>query len=873
MITDIPRVKLSGIEYPVYGVQFSWGGMYEKSSLVIDLVNPEGDYSLPTIQTDIVTKVEIGDFWKFSGYPVEYSESNSSSNGKTLKIEYWDTSIILDQIFVGLNGLHGVSKKRNVIIENNIKTTIPVPEIYGTFNNIVLVGEYLDPCDGVRPDFIDPCNPCSTQEDLDSLSEENANKLIKCSQDRSTRILDIIYTFSELIQALSGAGIKFKGFIPDIADNYYARHTGRARDVLRSWCEPLGISFYWDEDSVIFVDLKRGIEINDQNFYTDCTLTDRSSSKTIKDNSYLGNIYYFGGEGRLESYDCSSDNMYRMSLIPITLKDLFWKNATSGIDGEAAGLSTYISKYYTFKDSSSLEYRDKNSIQGLQSTCLMSNYSSVMRDLFLLYNFYGVAEVDTSLVGKKFPLLGIEEVISVKDIGESSGSDDGSKRLFFNTVDSKLREFAKNNKGKIVKIRYNQAWHDKFKEFESNLASKFIGRYWISFFSKGSRYSISAPDGSPQYFVAGSPSVLPFMDLIPESIRSQSAFLNRMINDSHYLNKNGVAGVNEESSADAGTLENSFILLDRQPSWEPTENSETFKKFESLCQKYSPFYIEPFRSEVKDKTEDALKVGEAFIIMYDKPEIFELEVFDSIIYHPVENDNKNIRATEAGFNTYYGLRSSVCKKYVMRATVKNEEDPNSGSVSSSIDMYFPTQAHDDFGIEYAGYTVILTADETKIGGNSLIERKEIIIGDCPPRNVIDGTLIKNTVSTDIVFRDLTTSVNNIIDGSGGSCYYNSNKIKEIINEFKINTRRVKKVIKEIRSYTLNGFPTRNLSVNDGVSSFSIVYTPGGFNTYMSFTNLPPTIKSQEIVDQEVSNNLLKRFVKHGPAKSGQKIIV
>lgn len=861
MIADIPKVKISGIHYPVYAVDFSWGGADGKSELVVDFVNASGDYILPQRQTETSTKIEIGDFLEFNGFPVKTIET-FSEQGNTIQVKYVDTSILLDHIYVGLNGLHGKSKKRTLVSENSIQTTIPTPSVSGTFNNIVLVGNYVDPCESITDDYLDPCNPCQSRSDAESLSTENANKRVNCVQERSVKILDITYNFNELIQALGSAGIKFKN-IPVVKDSYYSRQTGTAREVLKYWCDELGLTFFWDQDSVVFVDLKTGITINDTNFYTSCSLNSRSVERSIENNTYSGNIYYFGGEGKIETYDCSSDNIYRMSMIPITLKDIFWSQLSSG----AVGLSSYISKYYTYKDSPDNRYTDKDSIQGIQLACLLSKYSPHIRDLVLLYHFYGITTIDSDIEGKRFPLLGIKKIISVQKLDEA-GADNGAKRLFFNGLDPKLKEFVNENHGKILKIEYNEAWHTKFTEFEKGLADNFIGRYWIRFFSNGNRYKADAPDGSVQYYVAGSPSVLPFMDLIPESVRGESLFLRNVINNSKSLDVKGTSG-NETSSSDAGMLENSFLLLDRQPNWEPAENSESIKKFDDEYGKFSPFYINPFRSEVKGKTEDALNISEVFILAYDQPDSFQVVISDDIQYHPIETDNKNIRSEQAGFNSYYGLRSSVCKKYSLVTKVTN--GITGGESSNAIDIYFPVQAHDGFGIDYSGYNIFLTASSTTINNKSILEKKEIILGDCPPKLSIGGSSIRDTVGVDINFKDLTSFVMDIITGSNGICGYSENIINGIIDEFKIKTVRQRKVESVSKRYSIKGLPTRKMYLSDGVSSFNIRYGDDGLSTDIVFNNIPPISRNQEIIDKEVEGNLQRRLNKGKILSSANKI--
>lgn len=869
MIADIPRVKVSGVNYPIYALEYTMGGADSPSQIKIDFANDSGEYDAPILNTSSISKISVGDFFKFSGYPVSKTKSHSVTTGDSISVTYWDTSIILDKIFVGLHGIHGITKTNQVNVLNRVPVSVPIPSVSGTFSNIILLGTYSDPCEGIREDYIDPCDPCPSVDDLNSITSSNSGKKINCAVETQTRILDVTYTFQELLASLGKVGIKFFGQ-PFVNPNYYARFSGTAREVLKQWCQELGLTFYWD-DGVVFVDLKSGIEINDTDFYTSCSLLSYSESESIESNTYNGNIFYFGAEGKIVEQDCSGQNVYRVALQPITLKDIFWSYSNDGSpSGQSTGLNQYISKYYTYKNSPVARYQDRDSIYGLHLACSAIQYSPYLRDLTILNEFYGVNSAD-DLENGYFPLLGIEKVIEVGDFVTEDSTNSSSQlgRVWFTEIDDKLREFLLNFKGRIVKVKYNKELHGKFLSFEKKLADEFIGRFWINFMND-KNYSFSVPDGDVKVFSAGAVPSLPFLDVIPESIRGQSVLLQKLLKQTK--DKNAVEAGKEPEPEEV--LRSSFILLDRKGMWEPTENSETVADFLARFEKFSPTFIDPFKSQSQSKTGNGLKEDEFLMMFFINGESYRysLELEDGNVEHPIEHDNKNIKIEIGEFGTwssYYGLRGALASSYKFKFNSGRKGDDN----VFSMDTYCPVQAGAEFGVQYAGYTAIASPKRLQATSKNLLKKQEVIVGDCPPPIGDNSYGVDNTVSTNIIWKDLTSSINSIVDALGGSCGYNIESIKEVINEYKLKTARRKSVNKLTKEYSISGFPTRELTLDDGVSSFSVSVNPSNsaFSTSISFTNVPKIYVSEEIVYKELERNIIRRLSHNTRASSSNKI--
>lgn len=848
MIENAPEVVVSGITYPIYSMDFSWGGADKPSSINISYVNKEGNYSLPSLSTDNRVNIQVGSFFRFTGFPISYSSSNSTS-GKLISVTYHDTSVILDKLFIGLKGVHGQS--------NESPTKYKLPTVYGTFSNsLILLGNYVDPCENITDDYVDPCNPCVEQTEYQSVSNSNIQKGIDCQAARYTSVMDVTYNFLDFINALKVRGISFYN-TPTVKLNFYGRYTGTARSVLRSWCEDFGLTFLWYNDSVYFIDLKNGLTINDTSFYNTCALFDYSESKTIENTSSSGVILYFGADGKIETYPCSNEayNTHKLSLLPITLKDLFWVNPPSG-----STLDPYIRKYYT------LPKTGENSIAPLQIACMLSKYSRTLRDLVLLYEYYEVNEIDSTLDGKNMPLLGmkIKEVWRV-DSAVGGGNQGEMKTIFENNIPESVRSLAQSMGAGMCLIEFNPDWYDKFYEFEKSLADNFIGRFWLSYFSKGDQYSFSGPDSSPDYFDAGTPASLPFADFIPVSSRKFSTLLSNLINDSAQKNKDA-SHVGAVETTNPNSFAHSFLLMDRQAAWEPTPEYDDIRRLDQDLSQIHFYQDGSGLMKQEGQGDDGLKPNEFYCLIFDKPGTFDL-IDKGEGDHPVEKERENMQVEIGSYSSSYGLRSSICRAYQIDITHVSLI-PNIPNWNYNINFYLPPQSHDTFGTNYPGYSVIARKNgDNEINTIVEVEKEEVIFGNVPnPSN--------ESTSFTINYKDISSILSDIIEEGGTVCRYNVEAIKTLINNYYINTSREKSVIGETRSYTIGGFPTRELAVTDGVSSLSIrLDSNSGFSTSISFSNLPPISKSENIQDKEFERNMIKRYIRKKLASSKDKIIV
>lgn len=787
-MSDIPNIIVGGINMPVYSFDFSGGGQ-EKSEVTVRFVNRNGLYSRPELSSSTIVRIKVGSFFDFSGYCVSATLDNQTEGGNILTVKYTDTSSILDFYWVGLKGLHGPG----------FTTTSS-----GSFSNMILLGSQVDPCQNLTANKADPCAPACADE-----ANNSAPPIFDCIKERSLKILEVSYTFNDLKNAAQSAGIRFDNF-PNINNNYKASYTGRLRDVIKSWCEDYGLTFYWADSAVNFVDLKVGIEIRDGGIESSGRMISKSTSWSIEGNTTIGNVAYFGAEGETRSYSCSADTSKRLVLKPITLFDLFYDSAFS--NGGASG--KFLRSIYG--NTQPMNY--------LQASCAMSYYSVDYRDLFFLYNVFGIigpneaqvwiddpTNTPMTALGNLVPKIVLTTPdLSVSGPGEITKAvkDRAFASLINRMSASESKEFL-DRKGYFIIADYNEALHNKITTMEKELSENFIGRYWIRKASDGNLYSYDAPDGSVNYYSYGSEIIFPFLQYLPDAVQNASDFLESIVD----IDQSG----NPETHS-------KFLLMDRSAMWVPSSNSRELELFLADVSKYQ---MEIVGSE--DVVEGNLVGPEQVIVkMFPRPDdfLFQTENTDAVNVFDVKN--VNLPAELGGFITSYGL-------YSAKSTIYRLKMP-----AASLRVFTPSQSYGDFGVQMAGYAVIANGNNIESNQDIILPKAEFVLGNVPPMD-------SKSMAMDINFRDATQ---NLVDFVNDSCGYSAAKIQSSLYNFNARTFTTSQIEQETRNYEFSGIPDTKFNLTDGLQSFQIRYGSNGVITSLSFSNIPKVPISENLQQRE-----------------------
>jgi hypothetical protein len=838
MIINAEKIYINGSVMPVYSIDFSNNGGKEPSVLEIKLVNQTGDYKHPTKQTSSPTVIKIGNFFTFKGYPVSSTISNSSE-GNVLSIKYMDTSIVLDKIFVGLKGIHGAGF--DTVYE-------------GTSQNVILVGEQVDPCADIQSNFEDPCNPFQSsstglQVSGDIVSEEGLERRIDCDQQKKIQILDVVYKFQDLLTAARAKNIVFSNLPRFIENNtYYNRTTGSLREVLNQWCADYNITFVWDNGVVRFIDLKNGIDINDSGITNGCQMRDYSETETIEDNSTYGAITYFGAQGEIKQYDSAqSNNVYRLSLLPLTIRDILGTSNNTGtssvINWEALG--------YTGIASSPLLSNELQKIEFFLALLALEKVSLLARDLFILrylYNFFNDLKDNPDSKCREYKELGI--------VLEKSIEPDNSDLVKILESSPDMSQKALSKKGlKIEDFVFFRGYRklyskDRYLKFEESLINDFIGKYWLRTINSAN-VQYSSPDGGVKVYQSSTDEpnsgfALDIGNILPTQ---WNGLVNRFL-------KTEVDTVDDpETPEDETTIKNvrkekSAIVLERTGAWAVSPVGDVIDVFEEVLEKIRAPYIEfDSNAEVLTEEDQLLEDKSGVKYMYfafkvptaNELRSIELDAGMELKDHPFEN--KNITVSQNDYTTTYGLRSTLCKSFTV--------------AKGKMRFYTPVQSW-DYGSEFAGYTVIRTGTSSGNTINVGLEKQQFVLTKIP---IFDDL----SLSLSINYRDVTQQFVSLLEkGIIKKCQYNIESIRDLVKDF---SRQVfdppfnpKNKVLLRKDYSLSGFPAKTFTVSDGLQSISIRFDGNdGWSTQLSFSSIPKIRKSENILNKDFEINWIRSY--------------
>lgn len=758
MADTIPEIIVEGYDLPVFGLDLEVGLAEGPSSIKLSFVEKAG-YEMPELSLTETVSIKIGELYSFDYYPIEKQYSTRESGGRLVNIEFVDQSILLDKIYIGLYGTHG------------FETELP----------LLLVGQEIDPCksivDGeVSEETNDPCDPCRDEEG-DFLEE----RLINCQNERSYSILDVEYSFSDLIDAIEEyTTIEVEG-TPNSNDDYKARYSGSLREVLRQWGSDYGFTFYWGEDNKLyFLDLREDIEIDDETI-TDSKLVSANYVESLKGTVGRGVAAYFKKSGEKREYNCDSSWCKKINMRPISLDNIFG--------------GTILDPY--------------QSLDRLQAMCSMSKYSSSIRDAYIWFIW---ADIDSASVADLFrgkpnapqmKLLGLN-ILKVIDPIEGAGNSKiiGNKiikEIFAEDTDA-IKKF-KENDGYFFIAEKKDDIHSQWYEFESTIASEFIGRYFVRKFSEknAASYSYLTPDAdSLKYYPESSAIQLPFVNYLYNDIKTANNFLQNLVDPL------------------TGETADSFLLLERNALWWPTQSSEEFNNINKELENYLPKEIS---SPSLDKVAEDLNIGDKqikFFMCQKRPDGFTVSNVAEVD-HPEENKYTNQPIEACGSNETYGLRNALCGRYTISLG------------KTDVKIYTPSQGNrKEDG--HAGYDVLWDRNGNR-KWNIYQKKIQRIKSKLPPFD-------SNTMETDILVRDATQDVIDLFNSDPDNlCNPLENVIDAHLDNFIDNMDYQVNSARNEKTYEIKGLPSESYQISQGLSSMQIrIDGTEGLTTTLKFSN-------------------------------------
>ena len=544
-IHSIDKVTIDGSNKAfggfIYAVDYDVGVIDQPSKIVITLVNDNGNYIEPDLSVSRPYLIQIGNIISGKFYAIERKIQKSSS-GRTLEVVFYDGSIILDRLWVGLHkrmGNHGTSQLGLIIVGKEIHPCDVNED--GVFNQAdanLLAWQGYDPCELKCP---------AESESRESVIEE-------CLKKEMVNVFPIKYSIGDLFNALEGAvpngspersisypvdndleagskngetilpaletnkntppanRIKIKQR-PKIINTFFkAEYTGTLREVLKSWCGDFGWSFTWENDELVFLDTKVRPKLVEPNFKD--RLRSFSDTKTLEGTVSRGFNSTYLHEGISSSKDCKQSEPIMLHCL--TLRDLFgdayYPQARVNVLNQSkwdfpAPIGRDVGEPpdpapdpLNADETEQIEYKDdvyKNGvpIEQFEAMCVCAKYGNVLRNLYVQWNYYRITSFDRAKlgIGQWLDRMGQCKILCVysRDGDKAnkehwgtllSGKGIGTqKKPYFSEEQSD--EIKKNNG--IILVVQRRSKHATVAQvlqvqhqLENRLASSFMGQHW-----------------------------------------------------------------------------------------------------------------------------------------------------------------------------------------------------------------------------------------------------------------------------------------------------------------------------------------------------------------------------------------------------------
>lgn len=284
----IPEISVNGIKGKfaggwIYNYDLSIGYSEEPNKLNLSMVLEDNkkNFDIPGIDLKQNTFTISFGSSTFIGY-LYSSRIEINSSEKILHCTFVDKSIILDQVYVGLN-------HRFTFGEEGAQYHILIGEEVEVSNN------QSEKKEKVR------CISCST---LEEVVVETPKGDPSCDNtDDSKGKYDIQYRFSDLVKEIS----RFVPFDYISITDGWGSYTGTLREVLSSWGSDRGFTFFYDFQlgKLSFIDLAMGIPISIPSNINSLKIKSYTNELTAE-GSYVQGVGTFTSQGESENSDESN---------------------------------------------------------------------------------------------------------------------------------------------------------------------------------------------------------------------------------------------------------------------------------------------------------------------------------------------------------------------------------------------------------------------------------------------------------------------------------------------------------------------------------------------------------------------------------------
>lgn len=803
----------------IYGSNLELGFSESPTKLTLNIVKEEGDFdSFPNTLLSSY-QINIGSLILSKMFLYSY-EINRSVGQKVATLNFVDGSFILDKIFVGLVNRHG---------ETGDGPPVPfsVPAICLSCDGLTLtpkVGTVFRKIFSGLQVNVDPLRGGSI-----ILGQE---QFVEGACD----IPDVAYNFSQLLNAITQAGISHSGFV-DVNPKYYQSYVGSLREVLSNWCADFGYSFYWDltQNGLKAIDLKIPVDyIND-------------IKNIIKSNTSLGVDKTNENTLAIESFNESAtlEGTVSQKFISRYLKPFRTKSS-----------STTVSNPRTF---SNIKPERFNVSQNDITRAVLGKYSDNARTLFCMKS-----------ITSQGKYIGLEQIFNIETISAGQKNDNLFTKAYDYgySNDAIIQYIEKNNGAQILVAVYDPASKERYAQWESAIADM-IGKYYQG----DSEPAQDAQNCQKTYFFQKSVQVnpaaelytnknkydLPFSDVIIGPVDNEGVDWN--IPKLYVFSRSTTYGTTQEEYESAMLINGVDPFQRFVVSYLPIEglaysrlsaakeeatkagDSSTANKLQTIISK---------ADELKGSGSEK-KVVFAFIppqTVLDSAISTSWSTASNKLEVAKEEDDKE--PAECITECETDIIQDICGKctnppqpYVgLKATtarVLNVSCPTSGK---TVKIILPSEA------AYSGYEQIDTNLRFTVPGQKLVFGNVGSLDD----NTLSLNVIEADITNDLDPSDGSTIVEMFVpDGTSGftkttPAAYHADLTQKLVNSITTERKSISISVIGMKLGDLANF----ITPDKGLTSFSINLNENGATTQLGFANRPKILPKREAISQKIA---------------------
>ena len=236
--TEIELIKIDGATDifggKIYNASFKNNFSDSPSSITINVVNEDGIYEIPKLDANSIQEfyeIKIGE-QELGKYSLVKTRTSVSKSGKILELTFFDITMNLDKIYIGLHKKHGIiprsdegDKRLKSYSKKDILSSMEGVEVEGDETGrppffiqlnddgdvtpLILMGREFHPCDANRDGYLDfeedlfqgdGCDPCPNcpEDKYDGSIDRQRCLDLECSE-----IFEVRYNFKSLLEAIA----------------------------------------------------------------------------------------------------------------------------------------------------------------------------------------------------------------------------------------------------------------------------------------------------------------------------------------------------------------------------------------------------------------------------------------------------------------------------------------------------------------------------------------------------------------------------------------------------------------------------------------------------------------------------------------------